>query len=119
MWYLLGALVVVAVLAFVVLPLVRRRVATGSSASVMASPADERAAIYGELIELELDQRVGKMDEADYTALSETLLARAAELIAAEDALSGDADSDVEREIAAARESIRLGAASPATEPHA
>lgn len=116
MWYLLGALVVVVVLAFVVLPLVRRR--ASGSVPVVASPADERAAIYGELIELELDQRVGKVDEADYQALSETLLARAAELIAAEDALSGDADSEVEREIAAARESLRLGASS-AREPRA
>ncbi|MFN8637831.1 MAG: c-type cytochrome biogenesis protein CcmI [Chloroflexota bacterium] len=118
MWYLLGALVVVVVLAFVVLPLVRRRASTSGSVPVVASPAEERAAIYGELIELELDQRVGKVDEADYQALSETLLARAAELIAVEDALSGDADSEVEREIAAAREAIRLGASS-AREPRA
>lgn len=115
MWYLLGALVILLVLAFVVLPLVWRRTGRAVPATV-ASPAAERAEIYRELVELELDQRIGKVDEADFQALSENLLARAAALIADEDAPGDDADGEIEREIAAARESLRRPAESPVRE---
>lgn len=115
MEYLLGGLVVVAVLAFVVLPLVRR---TGGETATVASPApaEERAAIYRELLELELDQRVGKVTEADYKELSEALLARAAALISVEDAESTTVDAAIEHEIAAMRQKRPPSEPTPAEE---
>lgn len=104
--YVLGALVVVLVLAFVVLPLVRRR-ATVATVATEPTLAEQRAAIYQELTELELDQRVGKVSDADYLEQSEMLLARAAALIAAEDAEAAILDREIEREIAEARAALR------------
>lgn len=104
--YILGAVVVILVLAFVVLPLVRRRgVTAGGSAE--QSLAEQRAEIYRELTELELDQRVGKISESDHREQSEALLARAAALIAAEDAETAAIDREIEREIAEARASLK------------
>jgi hypothetical protein len=113
--YALGALVVILVLAFVVLPLTRRRpVATKAAAG--PSLAVQRAEIYQELTELELDQRVGKISEADYQEQSEALLARAAALIAAEDAEAASVDQQIEREIAEARTSLSETAEAEARE---
>jgi cytochrome c-type biogenesis protein CcmI len=106
MEYLLGAVVVLVVLGFVVLPLVRGRSAAADVREA-PDPTHERAAIYRELLELELDQKVGKLADADYHELSEALLARAAALISQEDASSTAADALVEREIAGARATLR------------
>ena len=110
MEYVLGALIVVAVLAFVVLPLLRGRRSDAEAPGAL-DPAQERAAIYRELLELELDQKVGKIAEADYREINEALLARAAALISQEDAASMDAE--VEREIAAARQALRCAESAP------
>ena len=111
----MGGLVVVAVIAFVVLPLLRGR-SVDTSTDVAAGPAEERAAVYRELLELELDQQVGKIAEADYRDLSDTLLARAAALISEEDAETAAADAQVEREIAAMRASLHRSELAPAEE---
>lgn len=113
MEYVLGGLVVVAVLAFVVLPLLRGRQTT-PAALVTDSSTDERAGIYRELLELELDQKVGKITEADYREISEALLARAAALISDEDALVTGADDELEREIAEMRTTLRSTEPTPA-----
>ena len=62
MAYLFGALVVLAVLAFVILPLLRRPALRADSAAG-PSTAEQRAEIYRELVELELDRGVGKVVE--------------------------------------------------------
>jgi hypothetical protein len=113
MWYLLGAVVVLAALAFVALPLLRPR-KVGPPADVTLSLAEQRAEVYRELLDLELDQRVGKLDEADYRAQSDVLLARAAALMSAEDSALREVDEQIEREIAAQRAALR--AAGPVTE---
>jgi hypothetical protein len=104
--HLLGAIVVLAVLAFVVLPLLPGR--QTAAATVQADDAAEaRAAIYQELLELELDQKVGKIADSDYCELSDALLARAATMISEEDARDSAADGEVEREIAEMRKTLR------------
>ena len=115
MEYLLGAVVVLAVLAFVVLPLFGGRSSLAGIGDA-PDPTHERAAIYRELLELELDLKVGKLAEADYRELNEALLARAAALISQEDASATAADALVEREIAAARAALRQAAAPAAEE---
>lgn len=116
--YALGVLVVVLVLAFVVLPLMRRRAPTTAVAAT-PSLAERRAEIYRELTELELDQRVGKVSAADYQEQSEALLARAAVLIAAEDAEAAAIDQQVEREIAEVRASLKHASETTAPEARA
>ena len=118
MEYVLGALVVVAVLAFVVWPLLRGRRADAVSAAV-SDPAQSRAEIYRELLELELDHKVGKIAAADYQDLSDALLARAAALITLEDAESTAADAALESEIAEARKALRRPEPVPARPPSA
>jgi len=110
--YVLGGLVVVTVLTFVVLPLLRGRT-TDPETSGAPDPAQERAAIYRELLELELDQKVGKIAEADFQEANDALLARAAALISQEDAASTTADAEVEREIAEARYALQQTQTTP------
>jgi cytochrome c-type biogenesis protein CcmI len=111
----LGGLVVLAVLAFVLLPLVRRTTRPTITAAPESS-AVERAEIYRELVELELDQRIGKISEADYRAVCESLLERAASLISEDDLPASDVDRQIEREIASARAEIRGSADRPTEE---
>lgn len=115
MAFVLAALVVLAVLAFVVLPLVRG-VKAAPGATVALTTAQERAAIYQELVELELDQRVGKVTEADYREQADVLLARAAALISEEDAQLSAADDQIEREIAAMRAALHTADATVAAQ---
>ncbi len=108
MEYLAGAFVVALVLLFVGWPLLRQSPARPLSEAPAADPAAERGSIYRELVELELDHRIGKVTAADFRELSDGLLARAAALIVAEDAETHDVDEQVEREIGAMREALRL-----------
>ena len=105
MEFALAALVVIGVLAFVMLPLVRRRADTALTTHV-PGPSEARAAIYRELLELELDQKVGKLADEDYREQSDALLARAAALISDEDTRTS-VDDQIEREIAAVRQSLK------------
>ena len=83
------------------------------SRSGAASRADEdstearRRAIYNEILDLELEHRIGKLSQADYQELRDDCLARAAALLAEEDAQHSAAAERVEREIAAMREALR------------
>jgi hypothetical protein len=108
MEYLAGALVVGLVLLFVGWPLLRQSSGPTATESSEKRPEEERAEIYRELVELELDHRIGKVTSADFRDLSDSLLERAAALIVAEDAQTHDAEEQVEREIGAMREALRL-----------
>ncbi len=114
MEYVLGAVVVLLALAFVGWPLLRPPRAVISAGEPVLSQAEQRAAIYRELVELELDQKLGKLDEADHRALADALMARAATLLADEDATIGSIDDQLEREIAAQRQAMhRASTAEP------
>ena len=119
---LLGAVVVILALGFVMLPLLRRRVPGRLGVADAPSPADDprvagpadRREIYRQILDLDLDHRVGKLDDADYRELSEACLARAAALLAEEERDTAAADERVEREIAAMREALRSSTVPPA-----
>jgi hypothetical protein len=116
---LLGALVVAGALGFVAYPLLRP--ATGRAPAASHGPeatdlAARRRAMYEEILELELDYRVGKIDEADYRQLTEACLARAAALLAEADSRQAALEERAEREIAAMREALR-SVASPSGPP--
>ena len=117
MEYVLGGLVVLGALAFVIWPLLRPVSTPTTVAESEPSPAEQRAAIYRELVELELDQRLGKIDEADHQAQADVLIARAAALIGEDDDTRENIDERLEREIAAERESLHRSAASRMGEP--
>lgn len=106
----LGAVLVLVAVAFVITPLVRRRPGP-TAAAPMDDDAGEltarRRAVYREILDLELDHRVGKLDQGDYRELSEACLARAASLLAEEDARASALDARAEREIAAMRDAVR------------
>jgi hypothetical protein len=115
MGILLGAVVVILALGFVMLPLLRRRAPGRLEVTDPPSPADDprvagpadRREIYRQILDLDLDHRVGKLDDADYRELSEACLARAASLLAEEERDTAAADERVEREIAAMRQALR------------
>jgi cell division septation protein DedD len=112
MAYVLGAVVVLVALAIVVLPLIRPARSRVADTEAPPSPAEQRAQVYRELLELELDHRVGKIADEDFLAQSDALMARAASLMGAEDAALQHLDEQAEREIAAQRAALR--AAKPA-----
>jgi hypothetical protein len=106
MEYALGAVVVLVALAFVGWPLLRPPKAVTPAPEPVLSAAEQRAAIYRELVELDLDRRLGKVDESDHRAQADALLARAAALLADEDASIESIDDELEREIAAQRQAM-------------
>lgn len=105
MEYLAGALAVLAVLAFVAYPLVRGNRPERSASDQAPTLADQRAEIYRELMELEFDRRIGKLNEADFRQLSDACVARASELVDAEEALTESIERRIEREVALAHRS--------------
>jgi hypothetical protein len=111
-----AGLVVAAVLIFVVLPLVRRGGPVRDVAEPSTATAERRAAIYRELLEVELDHHVGKVADEDFREQSDALLARAAALITEEDA-QASANDELEQEIAAMRETLQSPAPTAPGEP--
>ena len=106
----LAAAVVGSALAFVAWPLLRPAGAR-EEAGVRdgdANSVQQRQLIYAEILELELDHEMGKLSDADYRELSQAALDRAARSLANADATGADRDERLEREIAAARESLRV-----------
>jgi hypothetical protein len=100
----LGALVACAALGFVLYPLLQGRAPEEHPEPRDAeSPTVRRAAIYQEILDLELERRTGKLDAADYEQLREAYLARAATLLAEEEAETGSLDEQIEREVARLR----------------
>ena len=111
MEYALGALAVLAVLAFVAYPLFRRVEPGTSTAEAPETFAERRAAVYRELLELEFDHRVGKLSDADFRELADACLARASQLVAAEERTTEALDARIEREVAAMRAALHARAA--------
>jgi len=87
------ALVVLPALAFALWPLARRGTVAGSEAAVPAAAMglelqEEKASVYRALRELAFDHDAGHLSDDDYQALRARYEGRAAELIAALDALA-------------------------------
>ena len=113
----LGAVVVALAVAFVMLPLLRARTSGGWTVPDLedsATTSARRREIYRQMLELELDHRVGKLSDADYRELSESCLARAAALLAEEEDEAAATEERVEQEIRAMREALRSPAAASA-----
>jgi len=103
----IGVALVVLAFAFVLLPLFRKlsiRAADGPDPAVL------RASLYQQILDAELDTRLGKLDSVDFQELRTRLLGDAAALIVADQSATvpeEDATARVEHEIAAARAALR------------
>jgi hypothetical protein len=98
----IGILLVGVAAAFALVPFARG--APDDTESSPALPAhDERLKIYQQVLELELDQELGKLSEDDYRTLSGGLLAEASVLLEQERGATAALDDELEQEIAAAR----------------
>lgn len=111
MEYIVGAVALLAALCFVAYPLFRR------SPVAPAQPAEpsfsvQRADVYRELLELEFDHRVGKLNDADFRQLTDACIARASALVAAEERTTKALNARIEREVAAMRAALRSHAKS-------
>lgn len=101
-----GVALVLLAIVFVLLPLFR---ATPTESSTEEDPSVARAAMYQQILDAELDTRLGKLSSVDYQELRALLLADAARLISAEhtEEPSVEIAAQVEREIAEARAAMR------------
>ena len=105
----IGLLVVLAAVAYTLLPLLSRNVRAPS-----LEPADDRARqrflLYRQVLEAEFDLQTGKLTPQDYQALSGDLLRQAAAFMTplegAATTTPDDLELEVEREIAAARQAL-------------
>jgi len=98
---ILGIVLVAAAAAFVLLPFARGPRLEGVPQS--ANAADDRFALYRQVLELEFDRELGKLSSADFEQLSAELLSQAGEALRDERGMIGAVDEEIEREIAAAR----------------
>jgi uncharacterized protein YceH (UPF0502 family) len=98
----IGVLLVGIAAAFALVPFAR-----GAGDADEISPTlpaqDERMNIYQQVLELELDQELGKLSDEDYRSLSSGLLAQASVLLREERGATAALDDELEQEIAAAR----------------
>jgi hypothetical protein len=102
---LLGLALGALALAFVLYPLFRPE----TDRAALAEPGREREArrleLYRQILDLEQDERLGKVDPLDATQLSASLLAEAATLLAQE-TMPSEVDLQIEREIQAVRRAL-------------
>ncbi len=99
----LGMLLVAAIACFSLLPLVLHTRSNEPQLAPGQESHAERQRLYSQVLELEFDHQTGKLSAADYEALSDGLLARAASLLRADDESATDVEDTLEQEIAAAR----------------
>lgn len=108
----LGLLLALAALAFVLYPVLRAAPSGAARPSADQDLAEQRRALYQQIIEIEFDQRVGKLEPADARELCDGLLRRAAELLAGQTADASTvvdeaaAAEAIEREIRAVRRAL-------------
>jgi cytochrome c-type biogenesis protein CcmI len=98
---ILGIVLVAIAAGFALLPLARGTRPAAESSNALEDT--DRAPIYRQVLELEFDYQLGKLSSEDYHQLSAELLARASELMRAEQGELSELDDEIEREIAAAR----------------
>lgn len=109
MEFVLAILVLALALAALAYPLYRaRRQPIAVTASTLDDLLAERDGVYATLRDLDTDRQLGKLDTADYTALREKNMARAADILREIDTLRGEgagraASDEIEQEVAALR----------------
>ena len=102
--FVIVALLVVAAMAYVLWPLLgtRKRVPTETSPALAEAMGRKRAAL-GAIVDLESDHDMRKLSDPDFEALRRDYEAEALDALRALDALQGQPDDEIEREIAEVR----------------
>jgi hypothetical protein len=115
MEFVLAILVLVAAVLVLAYPLYSARPqALPLNASTLDDLLAHRDGVYATLRDLDMDRQLGKLDAADYHALREKYMTRAAEILEQLDALRGEsislsnasvqeASAEIERQVAALR----------------
>ena len=106
----IGLILALLAVSFVLYPILRPRPAPAGQPAASLERAERRHAIYRQILDIEFDQRVGKIADADARDLSAALLREAADLLptepSTEPGTEPDADAEIEREIAAVRRAL-------------
>jgi hypothetical protein len=104
----LGLLLALAALLFVLLPVLRPASTVQEAGRRGREREAQRRELYRQILEIEFDQRTGKIAPDDAQQLSERLLARAAQLVAVDgrQPTVADAAAEIEREVAALRRAL-------------
>ena len=107
MGLIIGVLAVVAVFAYMLMPVVRRRQIEEVEAERWdlgrADLEAQREVIYRELRDLDFDHRAGKLADADYQQLRQQLQRRAAAVLMQLDEINADVEVDLERRVRSRR----------------
>lgn len=112
-YLILGLTLVAAAVLFVLLPIVRPANRPTAFDSRRAEFEARRQELYRQILEIEFDQQVGKVDAADARTLCDRLLAQAAGLLAEQSTEKGapepevEIEAEIEREVAALRRALR------------
>ena len=104
----LGLLLLVAALVYVLYPILRPVGAGASDDAEARELRERRRQLYRQILDVEFDQRVGKLQELDARELSERLLSQASNLVARESCLQLALDDEIEREIRELRTTLAL-----------
>ena len=94
--------------AFVLYPIVRPERLREERRSDAAELAERRHVLYRQIVEIEFDERVGKIEPSDAAALTSALLQEAAGLLAAQSGAEGERDREIEREVAEVRRALSV-----------
>lgn len=114
----LGIALVAAAAAFALIPFARPSSAYDDALAMAGPTADNRQAVYRQLLELEFDRDLGKLSDEDFAIVSSELLSQAGASLRRERGTLVEVDAEIEREIRAARAAFsaaRRGAKAPAS----
>lgn len=114
----LGIALVAAAAAFALIPFARPSSADDDALAMAGPTADNRQAVYRQLLELEFDRDLGKLSDEDFAIVSSELLSQAGASLRRERGTLVEVDAEIEREIRAARAAFsaaRRGAKVPAS----
>jgi hypothetical protein len=102
-WVLAGVMLGLLAVVFVLYPIWTRGQAAERSA---AARLPDRHALYRQVVDIEFDERVGKLTPEDAAAMKARLLSEAADLLRAEERQDDELEAEIEREIAAVRRAL-------------
>jgi hypothetical protein len=102
---LLGLLLGLLALAFVLYPIVRPK-PDPPEAAISSDLEERRRALYHQILDVEFDQQLGKLGEADARELSEDLLRQADRLFVDEPRAKPQIAAELEHEIPAGRHAL-------------
>jgi hypothetical protein len=112
---LIGLVLLAAIAFYVSRPIVQPQ-RDGADATMLATLAIRRDAVYSQIRELDMDHATGKMNDEDYQPARADLVAQAATLLKQIDGMlvAQPAADDVEALIAARRKAVKSAATCPA-----